>query len=427
MLSLRNKDYKNRTEKQQIMKYISFTLLILILATELALSKEKEPQVKLEVSIYPEEGWMNGGYGRLIFKYSNESGGEIKTGEVTGEWNVGNEKYNKWNWTPNLTLAKNEEKEGKKIGWMPPKTEKLAGSSVPVIKGNAVVFVRGKKLNLPYKIEVPVAKLLTPLVSYKGKYIEVVLQEKTWANVNDPQKIATYIDDAYAAMFELTGRRPYNGDRVALKECPRNPYFAYAGNPIVLNGAHVLNSVKSFDNDRVDFGWIHEMGHDFDDVIGQYYNYGTFTEFQANIKLSYAIEQLCTEESVLKIKSWVDKKSLLMGTSFNNEYFAPKADKYLADTTRSWETLSSDEYHAMFHRVIRQHGWEVMKKYYRVFGSLSKSGIVAPKGRERIYLSLAVLDKCCKQDLVPIFTKWRIPADHKKMKLISEKYKLETL
>lgn len=29
-------------------------------------------EVELEVSIHPEEGWMNGGYGSLNFKYSNQ-------------------------------------------------------------------------------------------------------------------------------------------------------------------------------------------------------------------------------------------------------------------------------------------------------------------------------------------------------------------
>lgn len=383
-----------------------------------------DEKVKLEVSIHPAEGWMNGGYGSLKFKFINQSGEEIKTGKVTGEWFVDDNHYNNWDWEPNIVLSDKLEKTSNMIAWMPPKTEHLAKNTIPQIRGNAIVFIGNSEIAIPYSIEIPVAKLSSPIVSKKGRYIELQLQEKTWANVKNPDRVTTYIDNFYSAMLDLTGNRPYNGDMLALKECPRNPYFAYAGNPIVLNSEYVPQSVARFDNNEVDFGWVHEMGHDFDDEIGHYYNYGTFTEFQANIKLSYALEMLCTENSTLKIKSWVDKKTMQTGVAFNDEYFAPAGDKYLADKERSWETLSSDDYHALFHSVIRKHGWDVMKKYYRTFGKLRKKGITPPKGIERIYLSLAVLDNCCEEDLAPLYKKWRIPADRKKLKEMEKKYQL---
>ncbi len=404
-------------------RVLAIGLFLWIGLTTVAYAKD-EPKVKLEVSIHPEEGWMNGGYGSINFKFTNNAGVKVSTGTITGEWLVKGERYNKWDYNPNLQLAAGEEKKGNLIAWMPPKTQKLAGESTPKITGQAKVMVGDEELEIPFSIDVPVAQLPTPLKSHDGKFVAVVLQEKTWKELKNPQKIANYIDDFYAQMLDLTGNRPFNGERMALKESPRNPYFAYAGNPIILNTAFVLNSAKSFDGDQVDFGWVHEMGHDFDNGIGQYYNYGTFTEFQANIKLSYAIENLCTKNSTLKIKSWVDKKTLLTGEAFNDEYFAGAADNYLANASRSWESLSSDEYHAMFHLVIRRYGWKVMKKYYRTFAKLRDKKVEVLNGVDKIFLTLAVLDNCCKGDLVPIYQKWRIPVDGKKLQVIERKYDL---
>lgn len=217
------------------MKYFVLLLVFTSLVTEPFFSFGKNPDVKLEVRIAPEEGWMNGGYGSLFFKYINHSGKEIRTGKVTGEWETGGENYNNWDWNPRLSIPAGSKKEGSLIAWMPPKTEKPATGSIPVLKGEAVVFAGDEKLVLPYSVKIPVAQLPSPPVSKKGKYIKLILQEQTWKEVKEPDKVVDYVDKAYETMLELTDNRPFNGDLMALKECPRNPYFAYAGNPVILN------------------------------------------------------------------------------------------------------------------------------------------------------------------------------------------------
>lgn len=409
------------------MRSILIFVASLLLVVMFVQCQEETPDVKLELSIFPEEGWMNGGYGSLKFKFINNSDSPLLTGAITGIWNVGGQTYNNWEYFPKLKLAQGEENVATFICWMPPQTEGLAKSSVPQIKGNAKVLIGKEELVIPFSVEVPVAQLPTPLHSQKGKYIELILQEKTWEKVKNPEKIVNYLDDVYAEMYELTGRRPFQGDMMALQECPRNPYFAYAGNPIILNGAYVAYSIANFDNDKVDFGWVHQIGLNFDNVIGNLYNHGSFSSCQANLKLSYALEELCTEESKFYIRSFVDKKTMLTGKAFNDEYFASFGPKYLNDTTRTWESLRSDEYHALFYTVICKHGWDVMKKYYRIYGQLSDNGIKTPRTAERSFLAFTVLDKCCDENLVPLYKKWRIPVDAEKIEIISKKYHLDSL
>ena len=408
---------------KNIVCVLSFLLLVLVFVK----CKDKTSDVNLEVQISPKEGWMNGGYGILKFKFINNSDENIMTGEVDGTWHVGGKMFNNWKYSPNLTLLSGEEKVGDLIAWMPPQTEELSRGSVPRIEGSAIVIKGMEKIKIPFSIEVPVAKLASPLVSRRGKNIELIFQEKTWADVKYPEKIIAYLDDVYTAMYELTGYRPFNGNYISLKECPRNPYFSYAGNPIILNGEFVARSVNSFDNDEIDFGWVHEIGQDFSDEMDLFYNNDVFTKMQANIKLSYVLDKLCTNESKLKIKSLVDKKTLVTGKVFNDEYFGTKGQNYLHDTTRSWKSLESDEYHALFLKVIRRHDWEIMKKFYRVFIKLNENRVNPPEGVDRIILSLVVFDKCCDEDLVPLYKEWRLPVDYKVISEVSKKYQLDLI
>ena len=407
-------------------KYLFFVQIVIwMLMLMLGSCSNSRHDIDFKVVALPEEGWMNGGYGTLVFHLKNNTDKEIKASSVVGSWHVGNKKYNHWDHNPGLTLSVGEEKKSTLIAWMPPQTEQFAGATTPRIEGKAVFLIDNDVKTIPFSVEVPIAKMSSPLIGKRGKYVELLLQEKTWELVNHREKMIDYLDEVYLKMYELTGVMPYNGDILTLKESPENPYFGYAGNPIILNKLFVPTSVARFDNDEIDFGWLNMIGLVFESHIGKYFNYGFFTACQANIRLSYAIEQLCRPNTKLKIKSWVDGKSLLSGKEFVEEYFLPKGKVYYDDKFRTWESMTADECHALLYTIIQEDGWDVMKKFYKVYALMYEEGVDPPKGIERLFLAFTVLDVCCERDLVPLYNSWRLPINYQTISQLTEEYQLE--
>ncbi len=405
------------------MKFLGLAMSFIVVfnfCTAKVPANHNNTNVDLKVTIGTEEGFMNNGWGNIFFAFVNHNGEQVSVKKITGTWKVDGEGYHNWSVDCNLQLSKDKEASHMVTTWMPSKSEELvkAKGSQPYVEGDALLS-NGEKVH--YTVSIPVAVLPSPIKSYVGKYVSVDLQETTWAKVKNPDKVLEYLDETYKHMCDLTYNEPYNGDIISILEAPRNPYFAYAGNPIILNTSFVDASVARFDNDLVDFGWVHELGHDFDDVIGHWYNYGTFTEFQANIKLSYVVDMMCTEKDDYRIISWDDRKIPQIGTEFNDEYFLPYGERYLA-SDRDMSQMSSDEYHALFLEVIRAEGWKVMKGFYKTYHKLVKSGQEPPQNQERVLLALAVLDNNSKMDMAPIYEKWRIPLDKEKMNSLLNKY-----
>ena len=111
-----------------------------------------------------------------------------------------------------------------------------------------------------------------------------------WPN---EEQMIRWLDQSYKAMWDLTGRQPYGGDMIIIQESPPHPWYAYAGNPIVMDTTYVDKLIEEVNAGGMPFGWIHEMGHDFDDGIGKWYIWnGDSCEWQANWKLNYAYETI---------------------------------------------------------------------------------------------------------------------------------------
>jgi len=136
------------------------------------------------------------------------------------------------------------------------------------------------------------------------------------------------------------------------------------------------------------FGWIHEMGHDFDDGLGEWYIWnGESCEWQANWKLNYAYETIPDQSFKAK---WQpnekspypprgDKGELVSGYQLMQSYFLFFGDGYLGDHDRTWDTMLSDDVHAFFLRLVRSYGWEPFKQWYRTTARLDELGYDPPK------------------------------------------------
>lgn len=161
----------------------------------------------------------------------------------------------------------------------------------------------------------------------------------------------------YEAMANLTGLRPYDGQRIVFQEAPPHPHWAYAGNPIILNTDCVGSTLSGFGSGLVSFGWVREMGHDFD-VVGDWYCWnGPASECQANLKLGYAFETVA--EPGIRI-AWTcqapdspapDTEIVLSGRDLVERFFVRFGDAYLADPARTWTNMTSDGMHSMLMRI----------------------------------------------------------------------------
>lgn len=245
-------------------------------------------------------------------------------------------------------------------------------------------------------------------------------------------KAVRWMNQSYRAMEELTGGLPYDGNRVIFKESVEHSYWAYAGQEIILNTNFVESTLKDFDNGLLSFGWVHEMGHDFDDGIGEWYIWsGPAAEFQANFKLCYVIETIEDQSfkmsQTVKVPNFplVEKSKKVSGIQMSHKSFLFFGDKYLSESKRSWESLSSDEMHSLFQRIQITYGWDAYKNWYRTYRELKEEGFSPPESKEdKINLIAAILSNVCSVDLIPLFKTWRLPVSKEKVELIEEKYKL---
>jgi hypothetical protein len=131
-----------------------------------------------------------------------------------------------------------------------------------------------------------------PLQLVRGTHVGLELMASRCTDFTEQARACDWLDQAYMLMRDLTGQQPDAGALLVLQESPPHPYFAYAGNPIVLNTHYVAETLHAIETNRIPFGWIHEIGHVFD-VLGPWHNWNAAAaEWQANFKLAYVFEHL---------------------------------------------------------------------------------------------------------------------------------------
>jgi len=377
-------------------------------------------------------GWMRGGYGTILYTYENKGGQPEEMVLWKGDWYANGKKLRSWTWDETkITVPAGETATGRLTAWMPPDVADAAGDTDPVTKGYSVFVTGGATTEVPFEVAIPVARITDPMKAVKGKLTGLNLREKSFKDIKNTERTLEFLDNAYVQMQDLTGFTPFDGKVVMLEESPDNASWAYAGNPIVLNEKFVREAISQMDQGIVCCGWVHEMGHDFD-FGGWYIWNGPAAEFQANFKLGYAVENLMTEGSPFTTLSWLKevdgKRPKITGRNFVDGYFFGSGDKYLASTERGWEAITSDEIQALFLRIVRKHGWEPIKKWYRSYDILAKNGYPRPDTPDKIVkLMCALLSKHTGEDLQPLFELWKFPVTADDVKAMNEEYELDKL
>ncbi|WP_162497524.1 M60 family metallopeptidase [Aureibaculum marinum] len=387
-------------------------------------------QLNIDATCNQKDGWMPNGWGSYTIALQNTS---KKDTLYLSKWEMhwANQKEGKFRDVTKV-LAPGEKWKFNEVSHLSQKVVDEFGKKSPFKKGKFIANIKGKQKEFKFKLTIPAAYLPEESKLIKSGDVALSLMKSRYTNFKTIDRAMVWLNQSYVAMEELVGGKPYNGKTIVFKESPENPYFAYAGQEIILNTKFVKKAIEEFDDGIFPFGWIHEMGHDFDDGIGQWYNInGPFTEFQANFKLSYIIETM--PEQSFRIPQTINvtdfpiqqRGKKLRGKEFTEKSFLFFGDAYLSDPSRSWESMASDEIHSLFQRIQIMYGWDVFKEFYRSYRDLTAKGFKPPKNTEdKINLMVAILNKHTKVDLTPLFKRWKFPVDKKRIENIEEKYKL---
>lgn len=382
------------------------------------------------------EGWMPGGWGGYRFRFTNPTATPARLARWHAHWEArGQATGQPWSATLDQPIPAHGSAIKDEIGFLPAEIVQQARPDHPVMVGQFRVQHGGREYDLPFRLVIPGATLPEPLKLVQGRYVGLALMESRFATFSGHQRSLDWLDRAYAAMHDLTGRRPDNGKLLVLQEAPANPYYAYAGNPIVLNTRHVGGTLHEINERQMPFGWLHEIGHTFD-VLGAWYNWNTAAaEFQANWKLAYAFEQLDDGAWTIDWRKFHNPSyghsagnTFMRGRQFVDALFTFNGDRYLDDHGRGWESLTSDEWHSMFQRLQRVYGWEPFRRWYRVYGRLHENGYAPPPTAiEKINLCAAILERVIGADLHPIWQRWRLPITQQTSATIARTYDLDRL
>jgi hypothetical protein len=379
------------------------------------------------------KGWAAGGWGGYRFTLRNDGPEDATIVKWTAHWEAnGKQIGDPWGGDINQPLPSGKEVTRDEVGELPVEVANAAKPGPAAMVGSFTVRQGSSNADLAFRIEVPEAVLPEPLRRIAGKTVELELMESRFRDFQHLQRTLDWVDQCYSAMMDLTGEKPFGGKRMVFEEAPPHPWWAYAGEHMILNTDFVGQTLKDFDDGLISFGWIHEVGHNFD-VRGRWYIWnGPSAEWQANFKLCYAFETIPDQSFRIK---WTfqapgypapDPNTRLTGHDLVERFFLMFGDQYMVDPSRTWDTLSSDEMHSFFQRLQRVYGWDVFKRWYRTYRRLEDAGMTPPeKPEEKVSLIAAILSKETGVDLVPTFQRWRFPVTPESVKALRERYKLD--
>lgn len=410
-----------------------FLLVLLIFATVCAICIGQSLPVSIETTLGQKGGWMPDGWGSFKMTLTNNTTTPIRLVKWTVQWQVkGQPNGDAWggNLTDGIEPGKTWSKEETSSLPMHVYTEALPDN--PKLVGSYTISREGTESTIPFEVAVPGAKLPEPLKTVYGKTVGLAVMESRYKTFKHLDRTLKWIDESYQAMIDLTGEHPFNGEKMVFKECPPHPWWAYAGKEMILNGDYVGQTLQEFDDGILCFGWVHEVGHNFD-VLGDWYIWDSpSAEMQANFKLAYAFETIPDQSFKIDFHTMPDNYPApephvkVTGPQFVERFFLMFGDRYLANPNKKWNEMTSDEIHSLFQRIQRVYGWDPFKAWYRDYRSLAAKGLQPPTSpEEKVDLAVALLSKECKVDLVPLFQQWRFAVTPKSVAAASAKYQLE--
>ena len=261
----------------------------------------------------------------------------------------------------------------------------------------------------------------------KGKHVSVNFRKDDWKLLEGRKDFIPFLDSTYLTMAELTCHRP----TMILRGYKDLGAWGTAGlDGVNIDWNFVPGLLTDFTKGKIEFGVLHEMGHVFDARNhGRWYiTPSAGGETFANIKLSYAVERLLTDDTLYRIE--FGPGGLQTGRAFNDNFYLTKGAEYLAGT-QPWTRMDVDALHAFHLHFVRLYGWDVYKKWFRAYQIIEEDPDGrAPESTEdpaRIQMVCALLSAFSGENLVPEFQRWRMPVTDEDVATLTKKHKLASV
>ena len=261
----------------------------------------------------------------------------------------------------------------------------------------------------------------------KGQHVSARFRPDDWKILKDPKEFIGFLDQVYDSMVELTSNQP----PMVLRGHEKLGAWGTAGlDGIDIDWTSVPPFMQDFNSGKVEFGFVHEMGHVFDarDFARWYITPNAGGEAFANVKLSYALERLLTKDTRYRIEFGPGGRQL--GYDFNNNFYLHAGDKYLAANT-AWDQMGVDDLHSFHMGLIRKLGWDVYKKWFRAYYKIEaqKDGRAPASVSDplRINLVCALLSTFGNENLVPDCQHYRFPVTDKSVLEVAKRYDLKAV
>lgn len=182
------------------------------------------------------------------------------------------------------------------------------------------------------------------------------------------QQLMEKLQATYKAYYNLTGSAPYYGDKINMLESYQPTWLRYgaiAGNSIVLAGSQV-NALKTYmESGTVNFGWLHELGHDFDNIsnidTGEHKNLGWdfHDEFWANTKMLYVLDNTDVSTCIDGLEASSLDEILV--------HYKKNYDKWHNENSGEFSDSYHDALTYIFGTIIQDIGWEPFVKTFHQY------------------------------------------------------------
>ena len=174
------------------------------------------------------------------------------------------------------------------------------------------------------------------------------------------------------------------------------------------------------------------MGHDFE-AHPEWTSWNAASrEFHANLILAHAFETAGAPPVRVRWRLGSahyagDRapEKAVTAAALVGGFFLTTGDAYLADPSRPWTSMESDDLITLFLRIQRVHGWGPFRSMYRTMARLASEKRVPPtEALDIIALLCAILSKSAGTDLTGPFRLWRIPITEDSVREIGVRYGL---
>ena len=220
---------------------------------------------------------------------------------------------------------------------------------------------------------------------------------------DDPVGYVSRLDEVYEAMAYLVNSVPFNGDVITVRSDASMYYSLLSGNPIIIGPGDWGTLVNK---QGIDFGVVHELGHDFSPNYQYYTGDIDFDAYEhwANFKLLYAFDVIGTRYPWYTIDWW--QKDIPLN-QLGQRFVEVKAQPWIDSGRQDYQNMEHDIYTGLLYTLVEQVGWEPFIETFHDYSAFSSPIPATDEAKVELFANL--LSDHAGINLIPTFQSWGFP------------------